>query len=126
MHQNCIFTCSTPTQEALACAFEKELVYTFLRFLNDFFPELFLFLFNLRLELFKSDPKSSYLLNGLPNELRTKCEKMCNMLSEAGFEPVRPDAGYFIVASFKNIGVFQVLNFLGECRLLYALLLWFP
>uniref|UniRef100_A0A183FSP5 Aminotran_1_2 domain-containing protein n=1 Tax=Heligmosomoides polygyrus TaxID=6339 RepID=A0A183FSP5_HELPZ len=86
MHQNCIFTCSTPTQEALACAFEKELVYTFLR-----------------LELFKSDPKSSYLLNGLPNELRTKCEKMCNMLSEAGFEPVRPDAGYFIVASFKNI-----------------------
>ncbi|VDL70300.1 unnamed protein product [Nippostrongylus brasiliensis] len=79
MHQNCVFTCSTPTQEALACAFEKEL------------------------EWFKSDPSKSYLLTGLPNELRTKCDQLYSMLSEAGLDPIRPDAGYFMIAHFAHI-----------------------
>ncbi|KAK6729697.1 hypothetical protein RB195_006631 [Necator americanus] len=79
VHQNCAFTCSTPTQEALAVAFEKEL------------------------ELFSSDPGQSYLLTGLPSELRRKCDQLFNMLSEAGFNPIRPDAGYFMIAYFGSI-----------------------
>ncbi|CAJ0592606.1 unnamed protein product [Cylicocyclus nassatus] len=79
VHQNCTFTCSTPTQEALANAFEKEL------------------------ELFSTNPEQSYLLTGLPNELREKCDRLYKMLSEAGFDPIRPDAGYFMIAHFGNI-----------------------
>ncbi|KAL6730435.1 hypothetical protein Aduo_001412 [Ancylostoma duodenale] len=79
MHQDCTFTCSTPTQEALAASFEREL------------------------ELFSTDPSKSYLLTGLPNELRTRCDQLFNMLSEAGFDPIRPDAGYFMIAHFGSI-----------------------
>ncbi|KAK6021539.1 kynurenine--oxoglutarate transaminase domain protein [Ostertagia ostertagi] len=79
IHQNCVFTCSTPTQEALACAFEKELV------------------------LFKSDPSRSYLLTGLPTELGIKCDKMYKMMYDAGFEPIRPEAGYFMLAQFGKL-----------------------
>lgn len=79
MHQNCVFTCSTPIQEAIAAAFEKEL------------------------DLFTSDRNQSYLLTGLPNELRTKCERMYKMLDEGGFEPIMPDAGYFMIARFGKI-----------------------
>ncbi|KHJ85082.1 hypothetical protein OESDEN_15196 [Oesophagostomum dentatum] len=79
VHQNCTFTCSTPTQEALAAAFEREL------------------------NLFSYDPSQSYLLTGLPNELRRKCDLLHGMLTEAGFQPIRPDAGYFMIAHFDTI-----------------------
>ncbi|VDM53772.1 unnamed protein product [Angiostrongylus costaricensis] len=85
MHQNCVFTCSTPTQEAIATAFEKEL------------------------DLFTKSPSQSYLLTGLPNELRTKCEQMYKMLHEGGFDPIMPDAGYFMIARFGKLdGPFKV------------------
>ncbi|VDN44690.1 unnamed protein product, partial [Gongylonema pulchrum] len=45
IHQNCVFTCSTPTQEAVAQAFEKEL------------------------DIMDSNVAKSYLLNGLTSDL---------------------------------------------------------
>ncbi|KAJ1370481.1 hypothetical protein KIN20_032209 [Parelaphostrongylus tenuis] len=91
MHQNCVFTCSTPTQEAVATAFEKEL------------------------ELIATNRSQSYLLTGLPNELRTKCERMYKMLHEGGFDPIMPDAGYFMIARFGKIdGPFKVADSTGD------------
>lgn len=87
VHQNCVFTCSTPTQEAIATAFEKEL------------------------ELFTTNRDQSYLLNGLPSELRTKCQRMYKMLHEGGFDPIMPDAGYFMLARFGKLdGPFKVAD----------------
>jgi kynurenine--oxoglutarate transaminase/cysteine-S-conjugate beta-lyase/glutamine--phenylpyruvate transaminase len=80
VHQNCVFTCSTPTQEGIAQAFEKEL------------------------ELIKAGKtKESYLLNGLSSELLPKRDRLANYLRNAGFNPILPEAGYFMMADFSHL-----------------------
>ncbi|CAI4230980.1 unnamed protein product [Auanema sp. JU1783] len=79
VHQNCVFTCSTPTQEAIAQAFEKEMA------------------------IFDTNPEDSYLLTGLSSELQTKRDKLADMLREAGLRPILPQSGYFMLADFGGI-----------------------
>uniref|UniRef100_A0A914V6Q5 Aminotransferase class I/classII domain-containing protein n=1 Tax=Plectus sambesii TaxID=2011161 RepID=A0A914V6Q5_9BILA len=73
VHQNCVFTCSTPTQEAVARAFEAEL------------------------EWLKSTPEKSYLKTLMVEELLPKREFMANFLRKAGFKPIIPESGYFMM-----------------------------
>uniref|UniRef100_A0A1I7XFQ5 Zf-Tim10_DDP domain-containing protein n=1 Tax=Heterorhabditis bacteriophora TaxID=37862 RepID=A0A1I7XFQ5_HETBA len=70
VHQNCIFTCSTPIQE--------------------------------------------------------KRDRLAAMLREAGFQPIIPDSGYFMLAYFKNIGKFHDFNsylaiFSCDCYYVYVI-----
>ncbi|KAI6192199.1 Nkat-3 [Aphelenchoides bicaudatus] len=79
MHQNVVFTCSTPTQEAVARAFEREL-------------EL--------IEAGKNE--ESYLLTGMAKELLPKRDRLAAYLKKAGMNPIIPDAGYFMIADFAQ------------------------
>lgn len=81
IHQNCIFTGNTPAQEAIARAFEIE------------YPML----------APGADKTNSYLLHGLPQELKDKRDKLAAMLEEAGLKPLIPDSGYFLIADFSKI-----------------------
>ncbi|CAD6185391.1 unnamed protein product [Caenorhabditis auriculariae] len=78
IHQNCVFTCSSPTQAALADAFDIEHAK------------------------FKSDPENSYLLKGLSKELKKKRDFLAENLKEAGFNVILPEAGYFMLADFSK------------------------
>ncbi|KAK0404213.1 hypothetical protein QR680_017342 [Steinernema hermaphroditum] len=80
IHQNCVFTCSAPTQEGIAEAFEMEH------------------------ELIRRGARNeSYLLTGLAGELQAKRDHMVNWLRDAGLKPIIPDAGYFIMADYSNL-----------------------
>ncbi|VDN31103.1 unnamed protein product [Cylicostephanus goldi] len=103
VHQNCSYTCSTPTQEAVAVAFEKELELNCSFTCSTPTQEAVAVAFEKEFELFSIHPEQSYLLTELPNELREKCDRLYKMLSEAGFDPIRPDAGYFMIAHFGTI-----------------------
>lgn len=78
VHQNCVFTCSTPTQEAVAQAFEKEI------------------------PLLWESPEKSYLATLLAADLREKRDRMASILRLAGMNPLIPDSGYFMMADFSN------------------------
>jgi kynurenine--oxoglutarate transaminase/cysteine-S-conjugate beta-lyase/glutamine--phenylpyruvate transaminase len=79
IHQNVVFTCSTPTQEAVAKAFERELKL---------------------IEAGKD--KESYLLTGMASELLPKRDRLAAYLLKAGMNPIVPDAGYFMIADFSQ------------------------
>jgi kynurenine--oxoglutarate transaminase/cysteine-S-conjugate beta-lyase/glutamine--phenylpyruvate transaminase len=76
MHQNCVYTCSTPIQEAVAVGFETEL------------PRV-------------GTPQCYW--NELPLELLPKRDKMAALLVDAGLTPVVPEAGYFMVADISKL-----------------------
>uniref|UniRef100_A0A8C4WZQ0 Kynurenine--oxoglutarate transaminase 3 n=2 Tax=Eptatretus burgeri TaxID=7764 RepID=A0A8C4WZQ0_EPTBU len=78
VHQNCIYNCPTPLQEAVANAFS--------------------------VELSRLASPSCYF-SSLPNELRVKRDRMADMLSHAGMQPVLPEGGYFMIADISNIEV---------------------
>ncbi|KAH7725304.1 kynurenine-oxoglutarate transaminase [Aphelenchoides avenae] len=80
IHQNCVFTCSTPTQEGIAQAFEKELAL-----------------------MESGRTEESYLLRGLAAELLPKRDRLADYLHRAGFSPIVPDAGYFMMADFSHL-----------------------
>ncbi|KAF1746616.1 hypothetical protein GCK72_023073 [Caenorhabditis remanei] len=85
IHQNCAYTCSTPTQLAVAKAFAYE------------FPKYF------------NNSKKSYLAHKLPKEIAVKRAKLAEMLATAQFSPIMPEAGFFMVADYtnaKNIPIF--------------------
>ncbi|CAJ0934504.1 unnamed protein product, partial [Mesorhabditis belari] len=79
IHQNCVFTCPTPIQEAVAQAFEKEF------------------------ELLKTQPEKSYLKTGLSSELIAKRDRLSKALTSAGFRPILPQAGYFMMADYTSL-----------------------
>ncbi|KHN73522.1 Kynurenine--oxoglutarate transaminase 3 [Toxocara canis] len=79
VHQNCVFTCSTPTQEAVAQAIEREL------------------------SVMWSQPMASYFKTELVSELQTKRDRMAAMLRAAGMKPIIPDSGYFMMADFSSL-----------------------
>lgn len=76
VHQNCVYTCATPIQEAIAIGFEKELTR-----LNS--PE-------------------SYF-NSISEELVLKRDKMVQFLNEIGMTPTVPQGGYFMVADWERL-----------------------
>lgn len=76
VHQNCVYCCATPIQEALAMAFEKEI------------------------EKFGTD--DCYFFS-LPKELEAKRDYIVGMLKDVGMKPIIPDGGYFIVADYSPL-----------------------
>jgi kynurenine--oxoglutarate transaminase/cysteine-S-conjugate beta-lyase/glutamine--phenylpyruvate transaminase len=75
-----VFTCPTPIQEALARGLEEEMAYW------D-----------------KGDFSKSYLKTGIVNELVQKRDLLAKYLNSAGFKPIIPDAGYFMIADFSHL-----------------------
>ncbi len=76
VHQNSIYTCSTPTQEALAIAFETELD--------------------------RLDTKDCYF-NALPQELQKKRDFMAKFLKHVGMNVTIPQGGYFFMADWSPL-----------------------
>lgn len=76
VHQNCVYTCPTPLQEAVARGFEKEMS---------------------RLE----SPECYF--NSISVDLLAKRDYLAGILSEAGFKPVVPEGGYFIMADWSDL-----------------------
>lgn len=76
VHQNCVYTCSTPIQEAIAMGFEEELQ---------------------RLS------SADCYFNSLPVELKAKRDFMFKFLKEAGMKPTLPEGGYFMMADWTAL-----------------------
>ncbi|XP_072935266.1 kynurenine aminotransferase isoform X2 [Epargyreus clarus] len=76
VHQNCVYTCNTPIQEAVARSFEYELA----RYNS---PDCYFF--------------------SLARELISKRDYLAKVLRENGFNPTVPEGGYFIVADWTNL-----------------------
>lgn len=85
VHQNSVYTCSTPTQEAVAVAFEKEIA---------------------RL----GQPDSYW--KELSEMLEAKRNQMATFLSSAKMNPVLPDGGYFMIADFSKLA--EKFDYSGE------------
>lgn len=77
LHQNCVYTCPTPLQEAVAIGFETETA---------------------RL----GQPDSYW--KDLSNMLEGKRDRMANFLSSVGMAPAIPEGGYFMIADFSELG----------------------
>lgn len=84
IHQNCIFTCATPLQEAVARAFERELALW---------------------DAGKVD--ESFLRTQMVADLMPKRDRLVECIQKAGFKPLLPDAGYFIMASIDGLGKYK-------------------
>ncbi|XP_017316000.1 kynurenine--oxoglutarate transaminase 1 isoform X1 [Ictalurus punctatus] len=78
IHQNSVYHCPTPTQEALAVCFQREY--------NMFGTE------------------ESYFRQ-LPKQLQTKCERLANCMSSVGLQPIMPEGGYFMMMDISNVKV---------------------
>ncbi|CAF1181889.1 unnamed protein product [Adineta steineri] len=76
VHQDCVYTCPTLSQEVIARCFEYELER-----LNS--PECY--------------------FNSISSEFLEKRNKLVEVLKECGMKPVVPDGGYFILADFSQI-----------------------
>lgn len=78
VHQNCLYTCATPLQEAVAQGFLKELN--------------------------QMDDHECYF-NALPRELEGKRDQITRLLHDVGLKPVVPEGGYFIIADVAGLDV---------------------
>ncbi|XP_054005589.1 kynurenine aminotransferase [Hylaeus anthracinus] len=76
VHQNSVYTCATPIQEAVAVGFEQEL---------DRFG------------------KPDCYFTSLAKELEPKRDFMVKFLNDAGMTPTIPEGGYFIVANWTAL-----------------------
>nr|XP_019546821.2 kynurenine--oxoglutarate transaminase 3-like [Aedes albopictus] len=76
VHQNCVYTCATPIQEAIAVGFETEL-----KRLKS--PECY--------------------FNSISGELMAKRDYMASFLAEVGMNPTVPQGGYFMVADWSAL-----------------------
>ncbi|XP_037956045.1 kynurenine--oxoglutarate transaminase 3 isoform X2 [Teleopsis dalmanni] len=76
IHQNSVYTCPTPIQEAVACSFE--------------------------VELGRLDSPDCYF-RSLPKELKVKRDFMAKFLQDAGMKPTVPEGGYFMLADWTNL-----------------------
>ncbi|XP_042909456.1 kynurenine aminotransferase isoform X2 [Parasteatoda tepidariorum] len=77
LHQNCIYTCNTPIQEAVAIGFETEIA--------------------------RMEKPDSYWKE-LAEMLEIKRDRVANFLSEVGMSPTIPEGGYFMIADFSTLG----------------------
>lgn len=76
VHQNTVYTCATPLQEAVAIGFETELA---------------------RLGTNKSYWKE------LADDLKQKRDKIVSLLENVDMQPTIPQGGYFLLADFSHI-----------------------
>lgn len=76
VHQNCVYTCATPLQEAVAIGFE--------------------------LELTRLGQPESYF-QSLAQELEPKRDFMAKFLEDVGMIPTIPEGGYFMVADWTPL-----------------------
>lgn len=76
VHQNCVYTCATPIQEAIAIGFEHEM---------------------------KQLDSPDCFFNSLAKELKVKRDFMVKFLQEAEMVPTVPQGGYFIVADWSRL-----------------------
>ncbi|CAC5373336.1 CCBL [Mytilus coruscus] len=79
LHQNCIYTCPTPIQEAVAEGLEYELSI--------------------------QDKKEECYLTSLALELKPKRDALAKSLTEIGMIPTIPDGGYFMMADISNLNI---------------------
>lgn len=79
VHQNCVYTCSTPIQEAVAIGFETEI------------PRI---------------GTKECFFHSLPESLKSKRDFMADFLSKAGMNPTVPQGGYFMMADWSKLGNF--------------------
>jgi len=75
-HQNCVQSCPTPIQEAVARSFE--------------------------LEMQRLESPDCYF-RSISVELQKKRDYICAMLKNAGMEPVIPEGGYFVMANWSTL-----------------------
>nr|XP_009943226.1 PREDICTED: LOW QUALITY PROTEIN: kynurenine--oxoglutarate transaminase 3 [Opisthocomus hoazin] len=78
VHQNTLYTCPTPLQEALAQAFW--------------------------IDYKRMDNPDCYFYS-LSRELESKRDRMAQLLQEAGLKPVIPDGGYFMIVDVSTLNV---------------------
>ncbi|TWW66381.1 Kynurenine--oxoglutarate transaminase 1, partial [Takifugu flavidus] len=78
IHQNTVYHCATPAQEAVARGFEREY------------------------EVFGT-PESYF--QQLPAMLHHKKNKLASLLESVGLKPIMPEGGYFMTADFSSIKV---------------------
>ncbi|XP_068262622.1 kynurenine--oxoglutarate transaminase 3 isoform X2 [Nyctibius grandis] len=78
VHQNTLYTCPTPLQEALAQAFW--------------------------IDYKRMDDPDCYFYS-LSRELESKRDRMAQLLQEAGLKPVIPDGGYFMIVDVSTLNV---------------------
>ncbi|XP_034934560.1 kynurenine--oxoglutarate transaminase 3 [Chelonus insularis] len=83
VHQNCVYTSSTPTQEAVAIGFEEEL---------------------------KRFGKPDCYFTSLADELLPKRDYMAKFLEDIGMSPTIPEGGYFMIANWKPLEKFVRLE----------------
>ncbi|XP_014223260.1 kynurenine--oxoglutarate transaminase 3 [Trichogramma pretiosum] len=76
VHQNSLYTCSTPIQEAVAVGFEEEL---------------------------KKFGQPDCYFTSLAEELLEKRDFMAKFLADVGMAPTIPEAGYFMVANWTQL-----------------------
>ncbi|CAM6032120.1 unnamed protein product, partial [Sphagnum compactum] len=76
LHQNCVYTCPTPIQEAVAVGFEKEIQ--------------------------RMDNPDSYWKE-LAEMLEPKRDRMAAFLSSVSMNPTIPEGGYFMIADFSKL-----------------------
>ncbi|KAJ8681295.1 hypothetical protein QAD02_017082 [Eretmocerus hayati] len=76
VHQNSVYTCSTPIQEAVAIGFEEE---------------------------YKKLGQPDCYFTSLAEELLPKRDFMAKFLSEVGMSPTVPEGGYFMVANWSAL-----------------------
>jgi kynurenine--oxoglutarate transaminase/cysteine-S-conjugate beta-lyase/glutamine--phenylpyruvate transaminase len=76
VHQNCVYTCSTPIQEAVALGFEAEIE--------------------------KLGTPESYWKE-LAEMLEVKRDRMATFLSSVNMNPIVPEGGYFMIADFSKL-----------------------
>jgi len=76
VHQNCVYACPTPIQEAVARGFE--------------------------LELSRLSSPDCYFTS-ISRDLASKRDFVVDMLDEVGMVPVVPEGGYFIMADWSNL-----------------------
>jgi len=75
-HQNCVYACPTPIQEAVARAFE--------------------------LEMGRLESPDCYF-RSISVDLQKKRDYIAKILTEAGMDPVVPEGGYFIMANWSKL-----------------------
>jgi len=76
VHQNCVYACPTPLQEAVARGFEKELD--------------------------RLGHSESYFIS-ISQDLKEKRDFLARVLTEVGMKPVIPEGGYFMMADWSDL-----------------------
>ena len=93
-HQNCVYACPTPIQEAVARSFEKEMD---------------------RLD------SPEWYFKTICEYLQRKIDSIAGICRDVGMEPVVPEGGYFIMADWSKLADKIDLSRLVVCKMEFFL-----